>query len=174
MIIKTNDLDLIRKKYSTKKIVLLKGSFDLLHAGHIYMMEQAKKYGDILVVIVKPNIAIKNKGYDRPIIDEKDRILQVDSIKYVDYTILANQEIGKFAYQDIEDLQTKRNYEIVKKLKPNVLVHPKGHKNPNALEYLYKELGTEIIEIERDTNKLSTTEIINKIRDYKSNRKPIK
>ena len=74
MIIKTNDLQLIREKHSTKKIVLLKGSFDLLHTGHIYMMEQAKKYGDILVVIVKPNVAIKNKGDDRPIIDEIDRV----------------------------------------------------------------------------------------------------
>lgn len=52
MIIKTNDLDLIRQKYFTKKIVLLKGSFDLLHTGHIYMIEQAKKRGDILVVNV--------------------------------------------------------------------------------------------------------------------------
>lgn len=167
MIIKTNDLDLIRKKYSTKKIVLLKGSFDLLHTGHIYMMEQAKKYGDILVVIVKPNIAVKNKGDDRPIIDEMDRIQQVDSIKHVDYTILANQDVGEFEYKDIKELQTRRYCEIVKKLKPDVLVHPKGHKNPTQLEDLYKKLNTKIIEIERDENKTSTTEIINKIRNYK-------
>lgn len=38
------------------------------------MMEQAKKYGDILVVIVKPDTAIKNKGLDRPIINENDRV----------------------------------------------------------------------------------------------------
>lgn len=163
MIIKTNDLQSIREKYVTKKIVLLKGSFDLLHTGHIYMIEQAKKYGDILVVIVKPNVAIKNKGDDRPIIDEIDRVLQVDSLKYVDYTILANQDVGKFEFKE---LQTKRYCEIVNKLKPNVLVHPKGHKNPDELEKLYKELNTKIIEIERDESKLSTTKIINKIRNY--------
>lgn len=167
MIINTNDLNLIREKNSTKKIVLLKGSFDLLHTGHIYMMEQAKRYGDILVVIVKPNIAIKNKGEDRPIIDEIDRIQQVDSIKYVDYTILANQDVDKFQYNDIKELQTKRYCEIVRKLKPDVLVHPQGHKNPIQLEGLYKELNTKIVEIERDKNKPSTTEIISKIRNYK-------
>jgi len=167
MIIKTNDLQLIREKHSTKKIVLLKGSFDLLHTGHIYMMEQAKKYGDILVVIVKPNVAIKNKGADRPIIDETDRVLQVDSIKYVDYTILANQQVGEFDYKDIKELQTKRYCEIVDKLKPDVLVHPKGHKNPNELEKMYEKLNTKIIEIERDESKTSTTEIITKIRNYK-------
>lgn len=167
MIIEANDLQLIREKYNTKKIVLLKGSFDLLHTGHIYMMEQAKKYGDILVVIVKPNVAIKNKGEDRPIIDELDRVQQVDTIKHVDYTILANQDVRQFEYKDIKELQTKRYCEIVEKLKPNVLVHPKGHKNPNVLEKLYKELNTKIIEIERDECKTSTTEIINKIRNYK-------
>lgn len=164
MIVEIKDLKSIREKYKDKQIVLLKGSFDLLHTGHIYMMEQAKKYGDILFVIVKPNIAIKNKGEERPIIDEKDRIKQVDSIKYVDYTILANNEIKDFHYKDIKELQTARYCEILEKLKPDVLVHPKNHKNPICLENLYKKLNTKIIEIERDKTKLSTTEIINKIK----------
>lgn len=165
MIVEIKDLESIREKNKDKKIVLLKGSFDLLHTGHIYIMEQAKKYGDILFVIVKPNIAIKNKGEERPIIDEKDRIKQVDSIKYVDYTILANQNIDNLYYKDIKELQTARYWEIVEKLKPDVLVHPKNHINPICLENLYKELNTKIIEIERDKTKPSTTQIINKIKN---------
>lgn len=55
MIVNLDDLIQVRNNNSNKRIVLLKGSFDLLHTGHIYMMEQAKKYGDILVVIVKPD-----------------------------------------------------------------------------------------------------------------------
>lgn len=170
MIIDINDLKMIREKNISKKIVLLKGSFDLLHTGHIYMMEQAKKYGDILVVIVKPNIAIKSKGSDRPIIDELDRVLQVDSIKFVDYTILANQDIKKYDYKDIKNLQTNRYCEIVNELKPDILVHPKGHTNPNELEKLYNKLNTKIIEIERNKDKPSTTEIINKIRNKKQDK----
>lgn len=167
MIVRLKDLENIRKENDNKKIILLKGSFDLLHVGHIYMIEQAKSYGDILVVIVKPNLAIKNKGYDRPIIDEKDRVIQVDSLKYVDYTILANEEIENMNYIDLKQLQTERYCRIVSKLKPDVLVHPTGHKNPELLNDLYKQLNTKIIEIERNKNKPSTTQIINKIRNSK-------
>lgn len=167
MIVKLRDLENIRKKNKDLKIVLLKGSFDLLHVGHIYMIEQAKKYGDILVVIVKPNLAIKSKGDDRPIIDEKDRAIQIDSIKYVDYTILANEEIENFNYSNIKELQTERYCRIVSALKPDILVHPVGHKNPEKLDNLYKQLNTKIIEIERNKNKSSTTQIINKIRNIK-------
>lgn len=164
MIIKVNDLKYVRKNNIDKKIVVLKGSFDLLHVGHIYMMEQAKKYGDILVAIVKPDIAIKNKGVDRPIINENDRIKQVDSIKYIDYTILANQETNYSNLKNISKIQTQRYCEIIKSLHPNILVHPTNHKIPIVLENLYKDLNIEIIEIERDNSKPSTTSIINKIR----------
>ena len=167
MIIKLKDLKKIREDNIDKKIVILKGSFDLLHVGHIYMMEQAKKYGDILVIIIKPNVAIKSKGNDRPIIDEIDRLQQVDSIKFVDYSILANENIEGFNYKDIKQLQTERYYQIVKNLRPNILVHPQNHKIPSLLENLYKELNTQIIEIQRDNSKPSTTEIINNIRSIK-------
>jgi D-beta-D-heptose 7-phosphate kinase/D-beta-D-heptose 1-phosphate adenosyltransferase len=131
------------------------------------MMEQAKKYGDILVVIVKPDIAIKNKGLERPIINENDRVEQVDSIKYVDYTILANQNINESNLNSVSEIQTARYYEIVKNLHPNVLVHPTNHKIPDVLLNLYKELNTEIIEIPRNDDKPSTTQIIDKIRKYR-------
>ena len=52
-------------------------------------------------------------------------------------------------------------------LKPDILVHPVGHKNPEKLDNLYKQLNTKIIEIERNKNKSSTTQIINKIRNIK-------
>ena len=55
----------------------------------------------------------------------------------------------------------------IEKLKPDVLVHPKNHKNPSRLEKLYKELNTKIIEVERDETKPSTTQIINKIKNIK-------
>ena len=102
--------------------------------------------------------------------DELDRVLQVDSIKFVDYTILANQDIKKYDYKDIKNLQTNRYCEIVNELKPDILVHPKGHTNPNELEKLYNKLNTKIIEIERNKDKPSTTEIINKIRNKKQDK----
>ena len=49
------------------------------------MLRRAKALGDILVVLVKCDEALKPKGNDRPIIDEYQRAVIIDSIKYVDY-----------------------------------------------------------------------------------------
>ena len=93
MIIGQNDLADVRRENIDKKIVLLKGTFDLLHLGHVNRMRAAKELGDILVVFVKCDEAIKLKGPDRPIEDETQRAAVVDAIRYVDYTVIANRKI---------------------------------------------------------------------------------
>jgi D-glycero-beta-D-manno-heptose 1-phosphate adenylyltransferase len=51
-----------------KTIVTTNGSFDLLHPGHIFLLEESKKQGDILVVGVNSDASVKRyKGPDRPI-----------------------------------------------------------------------------------------------------------
>ena len=68
------------------KNILVYGTFDLLHPGHIYLLEEAKKLGDNLIVGVSKDEfnAIKHKSsflaYD-------DRKKMVESIKYVDKVI---------------------------------------------------------------------------------------
>ena len=50
------------------KVVFTNGCFDLLHAGHISLLNKAAKYGDILVVALNSNESVKRlKGEDRPI-----------------------------------------------------------------------------------------------------------
>lgn len=169
MIINYEDLKRIRVENETKKIVMLKGTFDLFHSGHLHIIRHAKSMGEILIVIVKSNDAVKLKGENRPIIDEKERCEIVDNIKFVDYTLLANEIFDisdikeKHKVVDSEEMQCKRYFKIIEDIKPNVLVHPRGHKIPNALLKLYASIGTKIVEIDRDENKKSTTEIIEKI-----------
>ena len=93
MIITYEDLISIRENNKNKKIVMLKGTFDLFHLGHLNMIRRAKALGDILVVLVKCDEAIKLKGKDRPIEDEQQRASIVDAIKYVDYTLIADRKI---------------------------------------------------------------------------------
>ena len=93
MIITYEDLSRIRKENPDKKIVMLKGTFDLFHMGHLNMIRRAKALGDILVVLVKCDEAIKLKGPDRPIEDEQQRASIVDAIRYVDYTLIADRKI---------------------------------------------------------------------------------
>ncbi|SEH44949.1 adenylyltransferase/cytidyltransferase family protein [Selenomonas sp. KH1T6] len=164
MIINYEDLKEIRARHQDKKIVMLKGTFDLFHLGHLNMIRRAKALGDILVVLVKCDEAIKLKGTDRPIVDEQQRAMIVDAIKYVDYTLIANRliEAGVPDVQPEEKMQYLRYYQLVSDLRPDVLIKP-GKKLPQILSSLYQRIGTAINEVE-ETPGVSTTILIGKIR----------
>jgi len=92
-------LSKIRKGYQDKKVVFSCGVFDLTHVGHVLFLEECKKLGDILVVgVSKDETVRKDKGDERPIINDDQRLKIVDSLKSVDYTLffedpsLLNQE----------------------------------------------------------------------------------
>lgn len=172
MIINYDGLLEIRNKYKENKIVMVKGTFDLFHIGHLNLLERAKSFGDILVVIVKCNKAVKLKGNDRPIIDEKNRAKIIDSIKYTDYTLIADQEFEIDIDYDLNEndkLQYKRYAKIIRELKPDILIKPINHKIPDVLLEIYKENSVQIIELSQ-TEGVSTTKIIDKIKNiYKEN-----
>ena len=83
MIVGREELSKIRSENMGKKIVLLKGTFDLLHPGHVNRMRAAKSLGDILVVFVKCDEALRQKGPGRPVEDEGQRAAVVDAVSYV-------------------------------------------------------------------------------------------
>ena len=61
-----------KAKSKNKKIVLCHGVFDLLHIGHIKHFQEAKSYGDILIVTITPSEYV-NKGPLRPAFNDKLR-----------------------------------------------------------------------------------------------------
>ncbi len=78
-----------KNKNQGKTIVLTGGCFDILHVGHIALLQNAKKQGDILMVLLESDEKIKQlKGADRPIHTQKERALMLASLRYVDYVIL--------------------------------------------------------------------------------------
>lgn len=54
--------------------MLLKGTFDLLHIGHVNRLRAAKELGDVLVVFVKCDEALREKGPGRPIECKRPKI----------------------------------------------------------------------------------------------------
>src|SRR5581483_7881365 len=69
-----------------KKIVFTAGSWDLLHVGQCRYLEEAKSNGDILVVGVSSNEAIRKvKGPNKPILDEKIRAEMLTYLRSVDF-----------------------------------------------------------------------------------------
>jgi len=70
---------------SAKSVVLCHGCFDLLHIGHIRHLEEARKYGDVLVVTVTPDHFV-NKGPNRPAFRQDLRaeaLAALDCVNYV-------------------------------------------------------------------------------------------
>ncbi len=76
-------------KAKGKSIVFTAGSWDLIHAGQCRYLEKAKTYGDVLVVGVSSNGAIKSvKGPNKPILDEKIRAEMLTFLRSVDFVTI--------------------------------------------------------------------------------------
>jgi len=72
-------------------LVVATGVFEILHPGHIRYLERSRELGDRLVVIVaRDKTAQKRKR--RPVIDEKQRLHMVASLKPVDEAVLGDPE----------------------------------------------------------------------------------
>jgi glycerol-3-phosphate cytidylyltransferase len=69
--------------------VFTNGVFDLLHAGHVRYLTQAKQLGDLLVVGVNSDASVRllGKGPERPIFALDDRLQVLRGLRAVDYAI---------------------------------------------------------------------------------------
>jgi len=65
--------------------VICSGCFDILHAGHIRLLEEARKLGDTLTVLVNDDAYLKRKGPCRPIVPLVDRMAVLQALRAVDH-----------------------------------------------------------------------------------------
>ena len=83
------------------KRIWVNGSFDVLHVGHVRLLEYASSLGDILYVGVDSDERIKKmKGNNRPFNTLEDRILMLESIKYINevFSFNSNDELKYCLY----------------------------------------------------------------------------
>ena len=109
-IIENIDLDCQIKKLKKQQnsIVFTNGCFDLLHKGHIDLLNKASTFGDILIVGLNSDNSVKTlKGKDRPIENERRRSKKLLEISNVDYVIIFNSETPR---------------DLIMKIMPDVLV----------------------------------------------------
>jgi FAD synthetase len=71
--------------------VLATGTFEILHPGHLLFLEEAKKLGDELFVIVGRDVNVK-KRKRTPIIPEEQRLRMVSALKMVDKAMLGSEK----------------------------------------------------------------------------------
>jgi D-beta-D-heptose 7-phosphate kinase / D-beta-D-heptose 1-phosphate adenosyltransferase len=132
-------------KSKDRKIVFTNGCFDILHSGHVKYLEEAKKFGDILIVGLNSDSSVSAlKGESRPINNELDRSYILAAIEVVDYVVIFNDETP---------------YKLINIIKPDTLVKGGDYKDT---EIIGADIVNELQLINFIDGK-STTKIIDKI-----------
>jgi rfaE bifunctional protein nucleotidyltransferase chain/domain len=68
--------------------VMVNGTFDVLHPGHVALLNTARSYGDWLVVAIDTDRRVKElKGEQRPINNQTDRKIMLSNLKAVDFVV---------------------------------------------------------------------------------------
>jgi rfaE bifunctional protein nucleotidyltransferase chain/domain len=78
-----------RARANGERVVLTNGVFDLLHVGHLRYLRQARREGDILVVGVNSDTAVRKPG--RPLVPEAERAELVAALEPVDYVVIFDE-----------------------------------------------------------------------------------
>ena len=75
-----------------KKVVFANGCFDLLHVGHVTLLERAKQLGDVLIVAINSDRSTRKlKGPSRPILSQSDRAKMLAALESVDYVTIFDE-----------------------------------------------------------------------------------
>ena len=134
-----------------RPIVFTNGCFDIIHAGHIAVLERCAELADIysmfggtVVVGVNSDESVKRlKGRMRPVTPLKQRVEVLRAIRYVDHVIVFEEDTP---------------YELIKKLQPDYIVKGGDYKKEDVV-------GADIarVEIVPTVGKLSSTSIIQRL-----------
>ena len=136
-----------------KKKVLIAGTFDILHPGHIYLIQEAAKLGDVYVVVATDRNREFYSG-EAPIVPEKQRLEVIRNIK--------NVKDAKIGRPDNDTLKT------VEKINPDIiLLGPDQKFSTEKLQNALKMKGMDKIKVKRlekyyDTYELHSSSSIKK------------
>tara|TARA_B110000208_G_scaffold2404_1_gene3176 strand:+ start:928 stop:2448 length:1521 start_codon:yes stop_codon:yes gene_type:complete len=117
-------ISLLRKK--NLKVGLCHGLFDLVHPGHLYHLNEAKKLCDILIVTITADKFVK-KNLKSPLFNQNLRAFFLSNLQMVDFVAIS---------------ENNSSTNIIKKLKPNYYFKGKEYKQSDSIGNLKKELLT--------------------------------
>ncbi|MBF0319259.1 MAG: D-glycero-beta-D-manno-heptose 1-phosphate adenylyltransferase [Nitrospirae bacterium] len=129
-----------------RKIVFTNGCFDILHAGHVQYLQEARGLGDILIVAVNSDDSVRRLKPLRPIVPQAQRAAVLSALAAVDFVVIFAEDTP---------------FKTISALRPHVLV--KGG------DWQKKDIvGSDIVPEVHSlpfVDGISTTGIINKILD---------
>jgi D-beta-D-heptose 7-phosphate kinase/D-beta-D-heptose 1-phosphate adenosyltransferase len=76
-----------------KRVVFTNGCFDLLHAGHLSLLSEAAKLGDVLVVALNSDASVARlKGSEGPLVPQEDRATVLAALRFVDAVTIFDED----------------------------------------------------------------------------------
>jgi len=142
-------------KEQHKTIVFTNGCFDILHAGHVKYLQQARAQGNILVVGLNSDMSVSAiKGPKRPIVNENHRAYVLSGLECVDYITI---------------FEEPDPYNVIQHVRPNILVKGADWAENDIIGGdIVKKSGGKVIRVHLEPD-ISTTEIINRIKERELN-----
>jgi len=141
-----NQIKYIKSK--NLKIVMTNGCFDILHPGHIHLLENAKKFGDFIIVAINTDKSVKKiKGGNRPFNSLTSRIKMLTSLSCVDLVVSFNEVNPK---------------NIIKMISPNILVKGGDYKIKDIIGADYVKSYNGEVKVVKLKDGYSTTKILNR------------
>ena len=128
-----------------QKVVFTNGCFDILHAGHVSVLEFARSKGDLLVVGLNSDASVKRlKGHSRPVNSQRDRALVLAALESVSAVCIFEEDTP---------------YNLIKLIRPDVLVKGGDYK---PTEIVGREFAKKVVRFALLKGR-STTNIIKKV-----------
>ncbi len=139
-----------------QRIVFTNGCFDLLHIGHIKYLQFSKAQGDILILGVNTDESVRRlKGPSRPILDQTHRGQILSAIEWIDHIIFFDEDTPM---------------ELLKVVRPDVLVKGAQYSRDQVVGADFVESYGGEIRLAPMVEGISTTDIVDKIRElYRNN-----
>lgn len=134
-----------KQRQEGKKIVFTNGCFDILHAGHVSVLEFSRAKGDVLVVGINSDDSVRRlKGPTRPVNKQADRALVLAALQSVDAVCIFPEDTP---------------YNLIKAVRPDVLVKGGDYK---PSEIVGREFAKKVVRFALLKGR-STTNIIKKV-----------
>lgn len=131
-----------------RRVVFTNGCFDILHAGHVSLLQFARSKGDVLVVGLNSDRSVRAlKGNGRPVLPQAERARLLAALEAVDYVVIFGEETPA---------------RVVRRLRPDVLV--KGEDYAARAVVGREHAGR--VELAPLVRGLSTSELIRRIRNH--------
>src|SRR5256712_12673691 len=130
------------------KVVFIGGTFEVIHPGHIYTIEQAKRLGDILVAVVARDATVRRRKGRDPIVSEEERRKVLAAVRYVDAALLGSES---------------NIYDTLEKVRPDIVAlgYDQYHREEEiALEARRRGIGLSVVRLNSLNPALKTSKIL--------------